>query len=179
MIVQKGDKCMKTADSLKELIQENGLSADALSKRLGVSGSIVARWIRENKPIKLFNLLKIAEYLKTKGIKTRLNTNGLGNLINGFDIAPKLAELIDEVSISLNASNEQDYFNICKPVFGLKSFNEILDFTKKCVGVGIMTTLTAVDIISEEEIEKCEKLAKKLGAEFRLRGCIRNNIEYI
>ena len=53
---------MKIGESLKELIQENNLSADALSKRLGVSGSIVARWIRENKPIKLFNLLKLAEY---------------------------------------------------------------------------------------------------------------------
>lgn len=51
-------------ERLAELLEDAYMSADALGKKIGVSGSIVARWIRENKPIKLFNLLKIAEHFE-------------------------------------------------------------------------------------------------------------------
>ena len=53
---------LSPAKRLSELLEENDLSADALGKQIGISGSAVARWIRENKAIKLNNLLKIAEF---------------------------------------------------------------------------------------------------------------------
>ena len=52
---------LSLSESITELLQDNHLCADALGKKIGVSGSIVARWIRENKPIKLHNLIKIAQ----------------------------------------------------------------------------------------------------------------------
>ena len=48
-------------------------------------------------------LIKVAEYVKkTYGKKTRINTNGVGNLVNGRDIVPEMEGLIDTISISLN-----------------------------------------------------------------------------
>ena len=50
---------------------------------------------------------QIAPYLKKKGCKIRINTNGLGNLINNRDDVAKLIALyIDSVSVSLNASTK-------------------------------------------------------------------------
>lgn len=48
-------------ETISELLIINNLSANAFGKKIGVSGSIVARWIRENVPLKLTNLLKVAE----------------------------------------------------------------------------------------------------------------------
>ena len=44
-------------------------------------------------------IVKIAEYVKSRGGKTRLNTNGHGNVINGRNIAPELA-LLDGINVS-------------------------------------------------------------------------------
>ena len=50
-------------------------------------------------------LLKVARYFKETYHKPiRINTNGLGNLVNGRDIAPDFKGLIDTISISLNLS---------------------------------------------------------------------------
>ena len=51
-------------------------------------------------------LLKVARYFKETYHKPiRINTNGLGNLVNGRDIAPDFKGLIDTISISLNTPN--------------------------------------------------------------------------
>nr|MCR5754953.1 TatD family nuclease-associated radical SAM protein [Acetatifactor sp.] len=61
----------------------------------------------------LDNLIASAKYVKEKlGIKIRLNTNGLGNLYHGKDIIPELAEVIDSVSISLNAPTAEKYMEV-------------------------------------------------------------------
>ena len=50
----------------------------------------------------LDTLLAAAKIAKEeKGLRTRLNTNGLGNEENGRNIVSELAEVIDSVSISL------------------------------------------------------------------------------
>jgi CubicO group peptidase (beta-lactamase class C family) len=61
----------------------------------------------------LDDLLQVAAHIKAKsGIKTRINTNGLSDLIHGEKTAHKLKGLIDSVSISLNATNKEDYFKL-------------------------------------------------------------------
>ncbi|MDE5601797.1 MAG: TatD family nuclease-associated radical SAM protein [Clostridia bacterium] len=124
-------------------------------------------------------LLKIAAYLKEKGCKTRLNTNGLGNLVNdGKDVAKLIAPYIDCVSISLNASTVEGYDKICHSRFGAGAFEAMLQFTRDCVAAGIDTTMSVVDVIGREEIEKCEKVVKSTGAKFRVREIIDENTEY-
>ena len=80
----------------------------------------------------LNRLLETAKYVKdTFGTKTRINTNGLGNLVNSEDIAPKLAGLIDCVSISLNTPDAAEYNKLVRPKFGEKSYQAMLDFAKE------------------------------------------------
>lgn len=122
---------------------------------------------------------QIAPYLKRKGAVTRINTNGLGDLINKRENVPKLiAPYIDNVSISLNASNADDYDAICKSKFGRDAFYAMLKFAKECVEAGINTTMTVVDFVGEDEIRACERLAKNAGAHFRVRATIHEGDEY-
>lgn len=122
---------------------------------------------------------QIGPYLKRKGCRLRINTNGLGCLINGRDDIPKLiAPYIDCVSISLNASTPETYQEICRSKYGEAAFYAMLDFAKGCVQAGIETTMSVVDFIGEEEIEACRKLAEQTGAHFRVRETIREDTEY-
>lgn len=122
---------------------------------------------------------QVAPYLKSKGCKTRINTNGLGNLINNRDDVPELiAPYIDYVSISLNASNAKTYQEICRSKYGEGAFDAMLAFAKGCVDAGIDTTMSVVDFIGEEEIEACRRLVATTGAHFRVRETIREETEY-
>jgi len=121
---------------------------------------------------KLCELIAVAEYAHSVGKYTRLNTNGLGSAIHGFDIVPKLIGVIDTVSISLNESSPERYAAVCRPEFGLDAYGYILDFAQKCVEAGIKTVLSVVDVIPPDEIEKCRQTAQQIGAEFRLRKAI-------
>ena len=122
---------------------------------------------------------QISPYLKNKGCKIRINTNGLGNLINKReDVAKLIAPYIDAVSISLNASDADTYQEICRSKYGKDAFYAMLKFAKDCVDAGIDTTMSVVDFIGEEEIEACRKLAVEAGAHFKVRETIREDTEY-
>ena len=117
-------------------------------------------------------LLKTAEYVKNKwNTPIRLNTNGLGNLINGRDITPELAGLVDTVSISLNTPNESRYNEIVRSKFGERSFKAMLDFASRCtkyIPKVIMTTVERT-ITGQEEAE-CRKICASIGAVYRIRA---------
>ena len=119
-------------------------------------------------------LSQVGPYLKRLGLKTRVNTNGLGGLWNKRNDIPQLiSKYIDSVSISLNASYPELYQEICRSRYGEDAFYAMIEFVKGCVENGIDTTLTVVDFIGEEEIESCRLLAEKLGAKYRVRETIR------
>ena len=124
-------------------------------------------------------LLEVAGWLKTRGIRTRLNTNGQADLICGItDAAERLAPVIDSVSVSLNASTAEKYQSSCHSRFGEQGYAAMLDFVRACVRVGIDTTVSVVDLIGEAEVEACRKVAKSLGAKYRVRPTIEENAEY-
>ena len=87
----------------------------------------------------LNGLLETAKYLKSKGIKIRLNTNGLSDLINKRETAKEICEVVDSVSISLNAPTKEKYNEVTRPSFGEKSFDAMLKFAKECKEYGIPT----------------------------------------
>ena len=119
-------------------------------------------------------LSQVAPYIKRLGLKTRLNTNGLGGLWNKRkDIPMLISKYIDSVSISLNASFRELYQEICRSIYGEDAFDAMIEFAKGCIENGIDTTLTVVDFIGEEEIESCRILAEQLGAKYRVRETIR------
>ena len=114
-------------------------------------------------------LLQVATYAKSKGLKVRLNTNGLGNTATQTDIVPLLKTHIDVVSISLNESNAVDYLALCKPHMGLSAFDHIITFATRCVAHNIPTVLSVVDVIAAHKIEECKTIAQQIGAELRVR----------
>ena len=63
-------------------------------------------------------LKEIAGYLKERGSKVRLDTNGLGDLINGRSICEELEGLIDTICISLNTNIEAEYQKLCHSEYG-------------------------------------------------------------
>ena len=112
------------------------------------------------------DLMQVAKYLKERrsDLPTRVNTNGLSSLYNKRDITPEFKGLLDTVSISLNTSNKEEYYKLTRSQYGIDSFDELLDFAKKCKPYVSKVVLTVVDTtIPSEEIEQCQKIADKIG----------------
>ncbi len=116
-------------------------------------------------------LLKTAAYAKEAfGIKTRINTNGMSDLIHGKKTACELEGLIDTVSISLNTPNKKEYNELVRCRFGDSSFDAMLDFARDCtkyVPNVIMTTVATT--ISEDDEKECQKICDSIGAKYRIR----------
>ncbi len=117
------------------------------------------------------DLIKVAAFVKEKyGKKIRINTNGVGSLINGRDIAPEMNGLIDTVSISLNNPHKDEYLSLVRSKFGEQSFDAMLDFAKECTKYIPNVVLTTVDTtISHEEEEECRRICESIGATYRIR----------
>ena len=123
-------------------------------------------------PTVAFDVLKeVAEFIKSKYNKPiRLNTNGVGSLINKRNIAPELKGLIDTVSISLNNPDPEEYAKLVRSKYGVKSFQEMIDFAKECKKYVPNVVMSTVDTtISHEEEKKCKEICDKIGAEYRIR----------
>ncbi len=120
--------------------------------------------------IKLDLLLKVAKALKAKGARRiRLNTNGHGNLIHRRSVADDLKALVDEASVSLNTPNAQQYLEICRPVFGLSTYDSIKAFIRECRDAGMKVVATIVQMPGVD-VEACRKVAEEeLKVEFRVR----------
>lgn len=120
---------------------------------------------------RLYDILKVAEYIRgVSGIKIRINTNGLSDLIHGKPTAPDLKGLIDTVSVSLNATNAEDYLKVCRPKFGIQSYDAMLAFTKECTKYVPSVVMTVVDVVtSKEEQAKCKAICDSVGATLRIR----------
>lgn len=116
-------------------------------------------------------ILKVAEYAKkTYSIPTRINTNGLSDLIHGEKTAHLLQGLIDTVSISLNTPDAQRYHELVRSRFGDISFQAMLDFARDCtkyVPHVVMTTVSTT--LTPEEEQQCAKICEEIGAAYRIR----------
>lgn len=110
---------------------------------------------------------QVAQYVKQNGGRTRLNTNGHGNIINKKDITPEMKNLIDVVSISFNSFNPKQYSDLMK--VDENYFYQMLDFAKRAKQYVQKVVMTVVEF-DEVEIEKARKfIEEEIGAEFRLR----------
>lgn len=126
----------------------------------------------------LDTLVKTGAYLKSKGVRVRLNTNGQGRLIHERDIVPELTAAVDEVSVSLNEADRGAYQNLCHPKFGMFTHDEIVDFAKACKEAGLAVRFTVVDIIPNDSIRRCRKLASSAGIPLSVRRHISDNEQY-
>ncbi|MDE7299294.1 MAG: radical SAM protein, partial [Lachnospiraceae bacterium] len=103
-------------------------------------------------------------------VRIRINTNGLGSLSHGKNIAPLFEGLIDIVSISLNTPDAARYLELTRSKFGIGSFPAMLDFARECakyVPEVVMSTVSTT--ITPEEEQKCAEICKQVGAVYRIR----------
>ena len=121
---------------------------------------------------KVTEMGKLCDYFHEKGLKTRLNTNGQGNLINKRDIVPELKGKIDFVNISLNASCVEKYQPVCRSQFGPSGFEAMIEFAKQCKRQGVDCRFSIVDCIGEEEVEACKRLAASIKIPLYIRSYI-------
>lgn len=118
------------------------------------------------------DLLKVADEIKKKrpDLPIRINTIGLGNLLNNRDIVPEMAGRIDTVSISLNTPSKEEFYKITRSDFGPDSQDYIKAFALECKQYIPHVVMSVVDhVISDEEIEMCQKICDDLGVTLRVR----------
>ncbi|MDE6029148.1 MAG: TatD family nuclease-associated radical SAM protein [Clostridiales bacterium] len=119
-------------------------------------------------------LTAVARELKARGYMLRLNTNGLGNLVHGKDIAPEL-DCMDVVSVSLNNCTSDKYLSVTRSAFGAKAFDGVLDFARCCKAAGLNVVFTVVDVIGEKDIANCKKLCDNMEIPLRVRQYVADN----
>lgn len=117
-------------------------------------------------------MLALCDYFHEKGLKTRLNTNGQGSLINKRDIIGEMKGKIDRINVSLNASCAENYQKICRSQFGENGFGAMIEFAKACKRAGFECRFSIVDVIGETEIEACKKLAQSVNVPLYIRKYI-------
>ena len=100
--------------------------------------------------------------------QVRVDSDGLANLVYGRDVTPDLEGLIDALSISLNAQNEEIYERHCRPTLP-HSYAAMLEFADRARDFVPDITMTAIDGLEGVDIAACEDVARRLGVKFRRR----------
>ena len=118
--------------------------------------------------LRLKVLKQVAQHCKSLGISTRLNTDGLGNLVHKRNILPELAPCIDAISISLNAQSASVYEHHCQPKLN-KAYDALLDLIKLAPQYIRRVQVTAIDGLSEVDIAECKQIAETSSATFLAR----------
>ncbi len=120
---------------------------------------------------RLPELLDLARHIKAKyGKQIRINTNGLADLIWGRPTAPDLKGVIDAVSVSMNEADAQKYYDLCHPVFGLKSYDAVIKYIEDVKKyVPYVATSVVTGAISRESVAACRAKAEELGVVFKMR----------
>lgn len=119
-------------------------------------------------PTLRFSALKeIATYVKSKGGKVRVDTNGLMFTFLPREKLKELKGLVDVWSVSLNAPDPETYARVCKPVQP-HAFQKVVEFIKAALEEGFQVIATAVGV-EGVDLKKTEALARSLGAGWRAR----------
>ena len=133
-------------------------------------------------PMMRWELIRVfSSLVREKGIRgvdcnkrIRINTNGLGNLINKRDITVEMKGLIDAVCVSLNTLDPKKWFEIMRPLKGYENgFESVIDFILKAKENVKEVVVTVVDL-EEVDVEGVEEFAKKVGVKFRKRAFLEN-----
>jgi TatD DNase family protein len=117
--------------------------------------------------LRLDALKAVAKWIKDRNGRVRINTNGQGNLIYGRNVLPEIASLVDSISISLDAENEDNYNRICRPTLP-NAYREVLSFIKQAVQ-SIRDVEVSVVQTPLVDVAKCQALAEELKVRLRVR----------
>ena len=119
-------------------------------------------------PTLRFSALKeIAKYVKSRGGKVRVDTNGLMFTFLPKEKLKELKGLVDVWSVSLNAPDKETYNKVCRPAQP-EAFEKVLEFIREALKESFEVIVSAVDYPGVD-MKRTEKLVKELGARWRYR----------
>jgi len=159
-------------DALLEAVRERG-GAEAFEEIV---------WCGFGEPTyRLDLIIAAAPAFRAGGARVRLNTNGHACVIHGRDVLDELAEVVDAISISLNAPTRQRYVELCRPRVDLVapgaaiSPGDLFDATADllhhaCRRLDDVRASVVGSWLTDREIEETRVLAADLGCtSFRVR----------
>jgi TatD DNase family protein len=119
-------------------------------------------------PLLRLDLVKeLSSWIKDKGGRVRINTNGHGNLIHGRNILPELEGIVDRISVSLDAQDPETYDRICAPSFP-HAFEGVKEFIREARNHVPRVEATVVEM-EGVDVARCRKLASELSVDLRVR----------
>jgi TatD DNase family protein len=119
-------------------------------------------------PLIRLDLVKsLSTWIKQNSGKVRINTNGHGNLIHGRNILPEMKGIVDSISVSLDAHNEETYNKICRPVYE-NAYGKVIEFIKEAKKYIPKVETTVVEL-EGIDIEECREITDGLGVRLRVR----------
>jgi TatD family-associated radical SAM protein len=100
-------------------------------------------------------------------LRTRVDTNGLAKCMHRNPAQRLEAAGLDEIRISLNATNEREYEELCRPKFK-DAFPNIVEFVRECAASSIDTHVSFVVNFENGEVktraaEEYAAFAESLG----------------
>jgi TatD DNase family protein len=118
--------------------------------------------------VRLRTLKAVALWVRDNGGKTRINTTGNFKPAIAKKMLKSLKDVINSMSISLNAPDAQTYNKINRPKYGIGAFDNVIEFIKLSRSFIPDTAVTAV-ALPGIETAKCRKIARHLKVKFRIR----------
>jgi TatD DNase family protein len=112
-------------------------------------------------------IVKCSVAARARGVRTRLDTNGLCTSFMDDDKVLELLRGFDSVSISLNASGAKEYARIC-PTSVENPWDHLMKFISLARRSGIETQVSAVRN-SGTDIQRVEALTRRLKMQLRIR----------
>ena len=128
--------------------------------------------------MRLDELLFVAQTLKGwraqakyPPFKIRLNTNGLGSRINHKNIVPQLANVLDEINISLNAPDADSWRRLVRPIEEFQDgYEDVRDFIRACAQAGFQKVVASCVDQTGVDPQAVRQVAEADGAIFYLRS---------
>ena len=118
--------------------------------------------------IRLGVVKKVAGWIKGRGGKVRLNTDGHGDVINKRNIVPELAGLVDSISISLNSIDPEQYGKLMR-IDGERFHRAMIDFAREAKKHIPEVMMTIVDI-GDVDVERAKRFVEdEVGVSFKRR----------
>ncbi|NJD57145.1 MAG: YchF/TatD family DNA exonuclease [Nitrospirae bacterium] len=116
---------------------------------------------------RLDTVKSVAQWVKSRHGRVRINTNGHANLIHRRNIVPELKGIVDSISVSLDAQDKDTYNRICSPAYP-DAFDAVIAFIRDVREAVPEVQVTVVNTPGVD-IAKCRKIAETLGVKFRVR----------
>jgi TatD DNase family protein len=118
--------------------------------------------------LRLETLKDVARWVKERGGRVRLNTNGHADLINKRPTAPELVGLVDVVSVSLNAQDRETFERHCPSAFSPDGYTPMLDYIRAAKAAGLEVVCTALAGLEGVDMDACRRIAEEdLGVIWR------------